>query len=87
MLKECLDAIIQIDNNIEGLFKIKTILQETAIKESFDKLSPCKLKEDDSIIVYVVGMDFCKKNVRVNTPNYKDVIMSYSEFMKLYTLV
>lgn len=85
--KQFLESIQEIDKIIKTQIKIKTQLQEAVLKDTFDKVSMWKNKKDERITAYVVGMNFNRQEVTVNTPNYREVVFCYSEFFDLYVPV
>lgn len=82
--KQLLESIQKIDEMIETQTKIKTQLQEVILKDTFDKLNMWKNKQNDSITAYVVGMNIPRKEITVNTTNFKEVVFGYSEFFDYY---
>lgn len=82
--KQFLESIQEIDKIIKTQIKIKTQLQEAVLKDTFDKVSIWKNKKDERITAYIVGMNFNRQEVTVNTPHYREVVFCYSEFFYLY---
>jgi hypothetical protein len=86
IIKQYLDSLKQTDETINNLFAVKTLLQESIIKESHEHLFRWRNKKDHNIIALVVGINYQTKNVTINAGNYRGITLAYSEFMDIYEL-
>jgi hypothetical protein len=84
---ELLESIAKIGEVINIQYKIKTQLEEALFTSAINEGSCWINKNNPHMAAVITGIDSTRKEIIVNTTNYRGIRFNYSSFLEAYEII